>query len=232
VWLYPRTGVAHSEAGEEATGLRTLSPATVARLPHYYQIFKTLHERGREYVSSERLGGLLGIAPSLVRKDLVEIAAGVQKVGYHIPSSLRSIQEILGINNTKKAFLVGAGSLGQALLAYQGFEDYGVRIVAAFDTDETKWERLIGRCKVLPVSELPGLVRRLHVKVGVLTVPADQAQATAVQMVNAGIRAIWNFAPIALTLPPDILVRQENLGVGLALLSYELEKQLNPYHGE
>jgi redox-sensing transcriptional repressor len=216
---------------EEVIGLRTLSPATVSRLPHYYQIFKDLHSRGREYVSSERLSGLLGIAPSLVRKDLVEIAYGVQKVGYHVPHSLQTIQEILGMNNAKRAFLVGAGSLGQALLGYRGFEDYGLRIVAAFDTDEAKVGKSFGHIKVLPASQLPGLIRRLHVRIGILAVPADQAQVVASQMVNSGIRAIWNFAPISLALPPDVLVRDENLGVGFALLSYQLEKLLAPTSG-
>lgn len=212
--------------------MRTLSPATVARLPHYYQLFKTLHERGRGYVSSERLAGLLGIAPSLVRKDLVGVAFGVPKVGYEVPHSLRNIQEILGINNAKKALLVGAGSLGQALLAYRGFDEYGLRIVAAFDVDEAKVGRSIGRARVFPVSRLPGLIRRLQVKIGILTVPADQAQDVATMMVSSGIKAIWNFAPVALELPPEVIVRHENLGVGFALVSYELERTLTPTSGE
>jgi redox-sensing transcriptional repressor len=213
------------------TGLRNLSPATVTRLPHYYQIFKTLHERGRGYVSSERLAGLLGIAPSLVRRDLVGVASGVPKVGYAVPHSLRSLQEILGVNNTKKAFLVGVGSLGQALLGYRGFDEYGLRIVAAFDVDPAKVGRSIGGAPVLPVSRLTGLVRRLQVMVGVLAVPADQAQEVATMMVNSGIKAIWNFAPVTLELTPEVIVRHENLGVGFALVSYELERRLTPTSG-
>jgi redox-sensing transcriptional repressor len=205
-----------------------LSLATVARLPYYYHIFKTLHGRGREYVSSERLAKLLGIAPSLVRRDLVEVTAKAQKIRHHVPDTLRNIQEILGMHNTKQAVLIGVGFLGQALLSYRGFEDYGLKIVAAFDTDATKLGQVIGQCEVLPVSLMPGLIRRLHVQIAVLTVPADQAKTTADELVKAGIKAIWNFTPVSLELPSDIHVRNEDLGIGFALLSCELERRIIP----
>ena len=208
--------------------MRVLSLTTVKRLPNYYQIIKDLHGRGREYVSCERIAKLLGIAPNLVRKDLADVAARVQKIGYHVPDTLRNIQEILGMHNSKQAVLVGVGSLGQALLNYRGFDDYGFKIVAAFDTDATKAGQFIGQTEVLPVSLMPGLIRRLYVKIAVLTVPADQAKTTAAELIKAGIEAIWNFTPESLEVPSDILVRNEDLGVGLALLSYELERRIMP----
>jgi redox-sensing transcriptional repressor len=187
-----------------------------------------MHERGRECVSNERLAKLLGITPSLVCKDLMEVPAKMQQIGYHVPDTLRNIQEILGMHNTKQAVLAGVGSLGQALLSYQGFEDYGLKIVAAFDTDATKIGQFIGQSEVLPVSLMPGFIRRLHVKIAILTVPAGQAKTTAAELVNAGIKAIWNFTPVSLELPSDIHVRNEDLGICFALLSCELERRIMP----
>lgn len=211
--------------------MRTLNAATVSRLPHYYQILRAMEQRGREYVSSEGLSRLLGIDASLVRKDLAWVATGVQKVGYHVPSTVTKIQEMLGMNNSKEAFLVGVGSLGRALLGYTGFGEYGLKIVAAFDADEAKVGQVISDIEILPVSSLPALVRRLHIKTGILTVPYTEAQHTADQMVSAGIVAIWNFAPVTLTVPDGVIVRNENLAAGFALLNYELEKKLKNRSG-
>ncbi len=203
-----------------------LTIAKVARLPEYYQILKMLSKKGREHVSSEHLAEVLGIDSSLVRKDLAWAYTGVQKVGYHIPATVKKIEEVLGLNNTKDAFLVGAGSLGQALMGYTGFREYGLSILAAFDIDQEKVGQKIGDTKVFPMSEFDRLARRLNIQMGIVAVTEDAAQQVADQMVEAGFKALWNFAPVFLKLPDDILVRNENLAGGFAMLGYELERSV------
>jgi len=204
-----------------------LNAATVERLPRYFQILRALRARGREYVSSEHLARLLKVDPSLVRKDLAWMDSGLQKVGYHVASTLEKIEGVLGMHNTKEAFLVGAGSLGRALMGYRGFSEYGLKILAAFDIDEWKVGGTVGGIEVLPMSKFADLVRRLNVRIGIVTVPAEAAQAVADEMVTAGVVAIWNFAPVTLDVPDNVVVRNENLAAGFALLSYELERALN-----
>ena len=117
-----------------------------------------------------------------------------------------------------KAFLVGAGSLGTALLKYPGFEQAGARIVAAFDLDPAKAGIRIGAIQVLPMAKLPDLTARMHISVGILTVPAEAAQGAAELMVASGIRAIWNFAPVTLKLPAEVIVENLELFPSFALL--------------
>lgn len=204
-----------------------LPAATVSRLPLYHQILKSLLDRGRDFVSSDTLAKLMSIDPSLVRKDLASLGSGTQRLGYHVATTMASIETILGMRNTKEAFLVGVGSLGRALLAYRGFCDYGLKIVAAFDTDNSKVGQTIGDAKVMAAEKLPGLARRLGIRMGIITVPAGVAQHVAEVMVESGITAIWNFAPVMLEVPEFVLIRNENLAAGLARLSYDYEQRLN-----
>ncbi|HSV30791.1 MAG TPA: redox-sensing transcriptional repressor Rex [Atribacteraceae bacterium] len=205
---------------------QSLSTATVTRLYQYFQIFKAARGSGLEHVSSEVLSGKLGIDASSVRKDLAGVASGVQKLGYCVSPTLYALEDFLGIHNTKEAFLVGVGSLGRALLGYRGFAESGLDILAAFDVDEERIGNTIAGKTTLPLSKLTNLVQRLNVKIGIITVPADAAQSIADLMIASGMIAIWNFAPITLTLPADIIVRNENLAAGFSLLSYELKRLL------
>jgi redox-sensing transcriptional repressor len=203
-----------------------VSAAVLSRLPHYYQILSDLRARGREFVSSEHLGRLLGVDDSLVRKDLMSVVSGVQRVGYHVPTTIARIEEILGLANTKDACLVGAGSLGRALLRYPGFEQYGMKIVAAFDSDPAAVGSQVAGVPVLGLSEIEYMIARLKIRIGIITVPAAAAQAVADAMVRSGIMAIWNFAPVALVVPPEVIVRNENLAAGLSLISYQLQEKM------
>ncbi|HAI21935.1 MAG TPA: redox-sensing transcriptional repressor Rex [Clostridiales bacterium UBA8153] len=203
-----------------------VSAAVLSRLPHYYQILTDLRGRGREFVSSEHLGRLLGIDDSLVRKDLTGVVSGVQRVGYHVPTTLARIEEILGLANIKDACLAGVGSLGRALLRYPGFEQYGMKIVAAFDNDPAVVGSQVAGIPVLGLSELEYMIARLKIRIGIIAVPAPAAQGVADGMLRSGIMAIWNFAPVALVAPPEIIVRHENLAAGLSLISYELQEKM------
>lgn len=125
-----------------------------------------------------------------------------------------------------EAVLVGAGNLGRALLSYSGFEESGIKIVAAFDRDETIVGQTLFGKQVLPVAKLSDLCRRMHILIGIIAVPGPQAQPVCDLLVSAGIAAIWNFAPVHLTVPDNVLVKNENLAAALAILSQDLSERL------
>jgi redox-sensing transcriptional repressor len=139
---------------------------------------------------------------------------------------LSNIEDFLGWNNTTDAYLVGVGNLGSALLGYQGFKEYGLNIIAAFDADETKAGTEIRGKLVFPVGKLPDMIRRMGIKIGILTVPAQSAQELTDLMVDAGIHAIWNFSPIKIMVPQRIIVQHENLASSLVVLSKKLAMSL------
>jgi redox-sensing transcriptional repressor len=196
---------------------------TIRRLPAYLRLLRHVHAEGWETVSGTYLAEQLGLDGVQVRKDLASTGfAGKPRVGFVVAGLIDAIERHLGWNNTTEAVLVGAGSLGTALLGYTGFEPHGLRIVAAFDADETKVGDEVHGRDVFPLSKAANLVRRLHIQLGIITVPAEAAQAVADLLVGAGIRAIWNFTPTALNVPPGIIVQHEDLSSGLAVLSRQL----------
>ncbi len=207
---------------------RAIPEPTLRRLPIYYQYLKkTQAEKGSEYISSTQIGNDLNILPIQVRKDLeIAEAAGKPKLGYDVTDLIRTIEAFLGWNNTTEGYLVGVGNLGSALLGYQGFREYGLDLIAAFDTDAHKVGREVHGKVVLHVSKLPSMVKRMGVKIGVLTVPAISAQPLADIMVKAGVRAIWNFSPVKINVPPHVIVQHENLASSLVVLSRKLTDAL------
>lgn len=198
---------------------------TVRRLPSYLYILKQLQETGRDVVSSSHIAQLLKLDAIQVRKDLaVTGIEGKPKIGYHVPSLILAIEKFLGWDTNKEVFLVGAGNLGSALLGYAGFEQHGIRIIAAFDADPHKHGKLVHGKEVFPMEKLPDLVRRMHIRMGIITVPAEAAQHVANIMIGAGIDAIWNFSPVSLEVPNDVVVQNEDLSSGLAVLSIKASK--------
>jgi redox-sensing transcriptional repressor len=145
-------------------------------------------------------------------------------VGYPVTELLAAIDHFLGWDNTTDAFLVGVGNLGRALLGYRGFAENGLRIQAAFDTDPVKLGTEIHGCRVLPLEKLSNLALRMHIQIGIITVPAEAAQGVADCMVEGGIRAVWNFAPAILKTPEAVFVENEHLSSSLAVLSRRLTR--------
>jgi len=192
---------------------------TLKRLPRYYQYLGRLREEGLEQVSAARMAEALGVHHTQVRKDLTLAGCtGRPKTGHQIAELMTAIERFLHWGNPSEAFLAGVGSLGAALLKYRGFEKAGARIVAAFDTDPAKAGLRIGETPVLPMDKFADLARRMHISVGILTVPPEAAQGAANLMVDSGIRAIWNFAPVTLDVPTTIIVENLELFASLALL--------------
>ena len=137
-----------------------------------------------------------------------------------------AIKRYLNWNNVSEAVLVGAGALGSALMGYEGFEEYGLRIIAAFDADPMKIGTEVRGRSVFDIDRLEELTRRLQVRMGIICVPADQAQDIADRMVAGGIKAIWNFANVSLKVPDDVIVQREVIAGGLAVLSVKMSRKL------
>lgn len=200
---------------------------TVRRLPTYLRLLRQMEEEGREFVSSTAISDDLHLEAIQVRKDLATTGIeGKCRVGYSVTDLIEAIEGFLGWDNTTDAFLVGAGSLGTALMGFEGFGHHGLNIVAAFDVDEAKIGRRLRGKEVLPLGKLPDLARRMHIRMGIIAAPAQAAQSIADLMVSAGIRAIWNFAPTKITVPDDVVVQNEDLSSGLAVLSRKLAEAL------
>lgn len=201
---------------------------TLKRLPLYHRFLKEAQGCGRETVSCTDIGSDLKLDPTQVRKDLETAGInGRPRIGYGVAKVIDGIEEFLGWKKLNEAFLVGAGSMGSALLGYRKFEECGLKIVAAFDVDPEKVGRKIHGKHVLPLEKLGQLARRMEILIGIITVPAPEAQGAADLLVSGGIRAIWNFAPIQLRVPSDIIVRNEDLYCSLAALSQKLAAGLS-----
>jgi redox-sensing transcriptional repressor len=204
-----------------------VSEATLRRLPTYLHLLRRYREQGAESVSCSDLGRELRLDPTQIRKDLeVTGNVGRPRIGFSVVPLIDAIETFLGWNNVNEAFLAGAGHLGTALLLYDRLKKYGVHIVAAFDADPAKIGTEVCGCQVMAIGRLPDLAKRMHVQIGIITVPGDHAQSVADAMIEGGIQAIWNFAPVSLRLPKHIIVQNEQLYYSLAALSRKLADNL------
>jgi len=206
---------------------RTVSEPTLKRLPLYHRLLQEWRVAGRATVSCPDIGQALDLDATQVRKDLEAVGiVGRPRIGYGLADVIDGLELFLGWKNLNDAFLAGAGSMGSALLGYRKFEDCGLKIVAAFDLDPSKVGTTIHGKHVLPLDKLADLARRMHVLIGIITVPAAEAQGVADLMVAGGIRAIWNFAPVRLRVPNAVIVHNEDLYCSLASLSQKLSQAL------
>lgn len=198
---------------------------SVRRLPGYLRLLRQLKEEGHGQVSCTHIAGELDLDSTQVRKDLALTGiTGKPRVGYELSSLIEAIEVFLGWNKATDAFLVGAGSLGRALMGYENFSRCGLNIVAAFDVAEEKMGKSIYGRLVYPMEEMPALAQQMGIVLGILTVPGATAQQAAETMVKSGIQGIWNFAPVKLDLPAAISVENVELVSGLAVLTLKLGK--------
>lgn len=199
---------------------------TLRRLPKYYHYLRKLQEEGQEIVSATQMAEDLGIHHTQVRKDLASTGSqGKPKVGHRVADLVASIETFLNWNSFSDACLVGAGNMGSALLGYGGFARAGIRITAAFDASPSKVGRKIHGLAVLSMDRLAETLQRQKITIGILTVPAEKAQHIAETMVKNGIQAIWNFAPVTLDVPSDIIVENVELYASLAIFSRKLSER-------
>ena len=202
------------------------SKSVLKRLPGYLAYLKSLPEETYPYISATALANALGMGEVQVRKDLAMVSDGGRpKIGYQRAHLIDDIEQFLGYDNTTDAVLIGAGKLGQALCGYSGFEAYGLNILAAFDVNPVI-DRTDDGKPVYPMTELQSFCRANKVLMGIITVPAKHAQEVCDQLIDSGIKAIWNFAPTHLEVPENILVQHENMATSLAVLSMHLQAQI------
>jgi len=205
---------------------KKISKSVLKRLPGYLSYLKSMPENSSPHISATALANALGMGEVQVRKDLATVSDGGRpKIGYLRESLIEDIEQFLGYDNTTDAVLIGAGKLGQALMGYSGFEDYGLNILAAFDA-RPKMDMTEDGTPVYNVSKLSQFCKANKVLMGIITVPAEHAQSVADQLIAGGIKAIWNFAPVHLDVPAGILVQNENMATSLAVLSVHLQAQI------
>ena len=200
----------------------SISKATLGRLPVYLEYLRSLPASWGETISATAIARALSLGEVQVRKDLAAVSgAGKPKIGYELSKLTEDIERHLGCEGLTGAVLVGAGKLGRALLDYDGFESFGVKIVAGFDSNERAL-MLDGSKRILPIKDIEEFCKRNKVRLGIITVGQGSAQEVADILVGCGIEAIWNFAPCQLKLPDGVILKQENLALSLAHLNNQI----------
>ena len=198
----------------------------VLRLPLYVRALSQLLDAGSEVVSSQELGGLLQVTPAQIRKDLSYFGRfGKQGRGYNVRFLRDELKQILGLDRNWHACLVGIGNLGQAIVNYPGFAPEGFDIVAAFDSDPEMVGTLVHGLTVQPMEELDACVRAEDISVGVVAVPARQAQAVIDKLIDAGVHGILNYAPVAPIVPMSVVIRNIDPVLSLQSMTFYLLKE-------
>lgn len=205
-----------------------ITTQALGRMPYYIQQLRMLRNENIDTVSAPKIAELLNLNEVQVRKDFAAVSTskGKPKAGFSVTELITNMENLLGYNNADEAVLVGAGSLAHAILTYEGLKTYGLKIVAAFDINSAYIGTEINGTKVISAEKISDLCRRMKVYIGIITVPASQAQIVCDQLVAGGVLAIWNFAPIRLSVPDHILVQNENLAASLAILSKHLKEKM------
>ncbi len=199
---------------------------TLKRLPQYLELLYGFQQEGQDTISATRLAELTGVHMTQVRKDIsLTGVVGIPKVGHKIKDLIESIESCLNWKDLSSAFLVGVGRLGSSLLGYSELKRKGLNILAGFDSDPSLNGRIINGVMVYSMDRFANLCRRMKVHIGILTVPADQAQATAELMIDSGILAIWNFTPTILKIQEDVIVQDVDMSASLAVLSRRLSEK-------
>ena len=203
---------------------RQIPDACVGRLSLYVRELGRLHRGTIGFVSSKRLAESLGLTDAQVRRDLSYFGQfGTSGRGYEVQRLLSALSHILGVRDRSwHVALAGAGNLGSALLAYRGFQERGFIFRVVVDTDPQKVGRVIQGLTIEPSHHLAELVRRQQIHIGIITVPSETAQNVCDQFVRGGVRAIVNFAPARLDVPPSVRLRNVDLALELEALAFYL----------
>jgi redox-sensing transcriptional repressor len=198
----------------------------INRLPVYARALAELAGNGETVVSSQALGELLDVTPAQIRKDLSYFGRfGKQGRGYNVNGLLTKLREILGIDRQWRVCLVGVGRLGQAIAEYGGFGPQGFEIVGAFDSNPKVVGKPIGGVEVRHSDELDRFLHEHRVDIGIVAVPASEAQKVVDRLVGAGIRAILNYAPITAHVPRDITIRHIDPVLSMQSMTFYIKRQ-------
>ncbi len=207
----------------EPTRADSFPNPAVRRLSLYLRQLESFKRKERRTISSKQLGESLNLTDAQVRKDLAYFGQfGHPGIGYRVDDLIAQVKHILGTDRNWNVLLVGAGNLGRALMAYQGFDAKGFRLVAVFDNDPTKVGSKQAEFIVQPLSELVATVQKSRIQLGIMAVPPDMAQDVADQLVAAGLRGLLNFAPVSIQVPADVALNAVDLAVQLEQLSFQV----------
>ncbi|GAB4423720.1 MAG: redox-sensing transcriptional repressor Rex [Anaerolineae bacterium] len=195
----------------------------IGRLPIYLRALSRMIQENREYTSSHELGERLGISSAQIRKDLSHFGEfGKQGTGYNVRYLYEQLRHILKVDREWLMALVGVGDLGRAIAHYRGFQARGFRVAALFDADPAKVGERIGELTVLPMSQLVDEIVRQNIRIAMIAVPAAEAQGVADKLVEAGVQALLNYAPITITVPPGVRVQYIDPAAHLQHMTYYL----------
>ncbi len=197
---------------------------TVKRLSSYLLVLLQLQEQGKRYVSSNELADELFIESGKVRKDFQYARIkGRPKRGYEVPYLIQEIDRILNWTGPKPAIIIGAGSLGTAMLGYENFNRYGIKFMGAFDVDRRRVGMDIHGVKISHIDDLESVVKSKGIKIAVMTLPGENIQEITDRLVKAGIKGIWNFAPVRLGAPEGVAVVNAQFSESLAVLTQQVD---------
>lgn len=208
--------------------IKNVSKNQLRRFPIYLSYLRERQLEGMELISSPQIAASLNLSEEQVRKDLnlVSSKSGKPKIGRDIKLLIYDIEEFLGYRDSRKAILVGAGHLGRALMAHNGFSSYGLDIVCAFDNDINKTDCIFNNKHIYSLNQLERITREGNIHIGIITVPQQYAQEICDKLVAVGIRGIWNFTSAVLEVPEGVIVQNENMASSLAILSNKLKELL------
>lgn len=209
---------------------KEISRAVISRLPIYYRYLGQLYDENVERVSSKELSTIMRSSASQIRQDLNCFGGfGQQGYGYNVKYLYEEIGKILGLDKKHNLVLIGAGNLGQALANYVNFERRGFIIRGIFDKNPMLYGQLVRNIEIRPYDEMKSFVLSNDIDIAVLTIPKESAVTVADELVNCGIKAIWNFAHVDLNVPEGIVVENVHLSESLMKLSYDLNNQGNKH---
>jgi redox-sensing transcriptional repressor len=195
------------------------------RLISYLRYLKQLPDDEQDTVSSTMIASALNINDVQVRKDLAFVSDGGRpKTGHNTKALIADLEHFLGHDNYTDAVLVGTGRLGQALLSYGNFRQYGLQIIAAFDTNPALVGTKIGETQILDAVKVQSLCMRMGINIGIVAVPAEYAQTACDALTAGGVQAIWNFAPVNLQVPEGTVLKNEDMATSLAMLTRQLRE--------
>ena len=204
---------------------KEISQAVIQRLPRYYRYLEELMEQGLERISSNELSKRMKLTASQIRQDLNNFGGfGQQGYGYRIQKLHDEIARILSLDEEHSMILVGAGHLGQALANYSNFQKRGFLLRAVFDVKPELIGTEVAGLKVLPMEELERVIEESEPRLAALCVPKDAALPLAERLVSLGIKGIWNFAPVDLELPEQVVVENVHLSESLMRLAYRMRE--------
>lgn len=215
-----------NEKLDSVASKQLISQYTIQRLPFYLDYLKQKQKEGFERVSAPRIAHDLELNEVQVKKDLAVVTRenGKPKTGHNLSNLIEDLESFLGYNNKTQAVLIGAGNLGKALLSFHEFNTYGLSIACAFDSNPRIVGNSMNHIEVMDIKTLEDYCRNHAIHIGIITVGSESAQSIANKLVECGVLAIWNFAPIHLNVPDEIIVQNENMACSLAVLSHRLQK--------